>query len=369
VALIIPTLEEIETTMWRDLRASTGITEESESGIARNIVRVLAFQQHQAWIALQSLDNASNPLTAAGSDLDKLGDLFGVTRLSAKKSITTGTGQAIKLTNLTGSVVNVPAGTRVWSVIDPSLAFYTTLDSGLISNGGEAFVDVQAALTGSRYNVGVGQIDSINIKNIQVTNILPIGGGTEVESDNNFRIRILSAVTTLQGANQTSVRMRLLEIPQVSDVLVRNLARGTGTVDVVLYTTDVSPDTQAIIKTEAQRILDETVALGVSAEVKFPTILWVDFSVSLSIKPGSDLRRARVDVASSIRGYIDNLPIATGGTDGNLIFNELISRVQDSNPAILDSELNLKVNGQRVLQMNQTADIGERFFVRQISFN
>lgn len=368
MAITIPSYETLDRNLWESVKLATGVTEDSESGIMRNIVKLFSKNLYDLYSSLQDLDDAGNLSTAAGRDLDNLGELFGLTRLSAKTASTAGTGAAVKLTNTSSVSINVRSGSRVWVSSDSTIVFYTITDSGTIAPGAQAYVDISAGSAGSRYNVAAGKIDSCNIAGISVINELPITGGSSEESDTDFRVRISQALTTFQGANSISIKNSLIQIPQVIDVIIQNLARGTGTIDVVLYTTDISPDSQAQVLSEAQRVLDNTVALGISAKAKFPDVQWVDLTILLTTMPGADVTSIRTNATIAARTYINNLSIGDGNGSGNLIYSELAARIQESDINIIDSSFTMKINNSRVLSMNQIAGSGERFYVRTVNF-
>jgi len=353
---------------WDRVSQATGLTNNTESGIAYNILAAFCSELRDLWMQLEQAERQSNLSTAVGSYLDSIGEFFGVIRRTAKSATSTGTTSSVKFTNNSGGSITIPEGTRVWTTNAVDRAYFTTA-SLVIPAGGQGYVNVTAANVGTFYNTGANTLTNHNaiLSGVTVTNELPILNGRDIETDENYRTRISREILRKEGANLTAIREALMDIPGVRDVILMNLARGTGTIDVFIYS--YARDVPAAVLAECQRVLDEEVAAGVSAIAKAPITVPVDVVVKLQITSSAIFSQTRALVSESIRGYIDNLEIEQGGGEGTLIFQELAARIQESSPDIVDSTVSITIDNIPALRANQTLDVGERFTSRVISIS
>lgn len=359
----VPTVEELTSRMWAAVAAATGLTDTSESSVGYNIVKACATEAVLRWRALADVERAHDFSQATGSDLDRIGEMFGVYRRRASIASSRSTPRGIKFTNPGGATITIPDGTRVWDPDNPDISYFTT-SAITIPGGLEGYVDVEAPAEGEYYNVGAARLVAHNAGGTGATviNEIPITTGTDIEPDSNYRARISQAMRRMEGPNVATLRALLMSVPGVRNATVLNLARGTGTIDVLIegYDREV-PD--AVIAA-CQSAAEETVAAGVSVKIKAPELVYVDVTVLLNLKAGSSFTSVRSSVSEAIRGYIDNLPIEAGGGNGTLYMSELSARVQQADPAILSSKTTLTIDGVPALS-SQTSDqrlqFGQKF--------
>lgn len=146
-----------------------------------------------------------------GNDLDKLAKNFGVVR----KSATPATGVALLTFSDINAAININKGDTVisnngfsyvvsvgTSVLPSAVNFYKSLATKYkdqlefvgITDQYAVEVTVVSSSPGSAANIGVYALSRTNIPGVSnVTNINPFSGGTDNETDSNFRNRILSA--------------------------------------------------------------------------------------------------------------------------------------------------------------------------------
>lgn len=126
---------------------------------------------------------------ASGEYLDHLGALLGVTRLPAGHAVTT-----IKFTLSTSCSCNIviPAGVRVST--GDGAAFTTTAEAVIPSGSQSVSVSAQCVSSGTignGYAPGqVNRIVDVLAFDVKAENLTQTSGGTEIESDENFRERI-----------------------------------------------------------------------------------------------------------------------------------------------------------------------------------
>jgi uncharacterized phage protein gp47/JayE len=107
----------------------------------------------------------------------------------------------------------------------------------------------------------ITSLDTVLPTVISVTNLDPMSGGQEEESDNDFRLRILGEfVGTSGGGNITDYR-RWSAAQGVSRVAVVPVWNGPGTVLVVAMNSDGTPVASTVV-TALQQFLDPVAGLG-----------------------------------------------------------------------------------------------------------
>lgn len=363
-----PQFTELLARSWTKVSAATGLTADHSSAIGYNIIGAFCQELLNLWDQLEYAESQSNISTAVGSNLDSIGEFFGVVRRTSTSATTVGTPNAVKFTNSGLVAASVPGGTRIWATDAPDRAYFTTLNL-LISPGSQGYTDVTAAGEGVYYNTAANTLvnHSLADTNITVTNELPIVTGRDIETDENYRVRISREILRKEGANLTAVREALLEVPGVRDVLITNMARGTGTLDALIYGYD--REVPSAVIDVCQRVLEETVAAGISAVARAPITKSVDVTVKLTLKSSAIFSQVRSMVSAAIRGYIDNLPIEDGTGNGTLVFAELAARVQEASEDIVDSSVSMSVDNIPALKSNQTSSTGERFISRVINIS
>lgn len=216
---------------------------------------------------------------AWGTYLDDHAEELGVERKAASYA-----EGIVRFTGTEGAAVS--EGTEVSTVVatatDEELVFSTT-ESGTISGG---FVDLQviAEQPGAQANVGVGTISEMVSANSgvnTVTNQAATTGGTDVETDEDLRVRVLLALKGASGAGtSTDYERWALAYSGVTSAVVEPVWAGAGTVRVVLTGSDQGPVT-------------DTVKFGLQDELDPPTYVSVTTGVV-------DLPLATINVESTV---------------------------------------------------------------------
>lgn len=355
----VPTIQEVTQRIWAAVSSATGLTDTSESSVGYNIVKACATEIVTRWETLATVEQAHDFTQATGADLDKIGEMFGVYRRRATTASSRNTPRGIKFTNNGGTTVTIDSGTRVWDPENPEISYFTRTTIS-ISAGQEGYVDADAPSAGEYYNVGANRLVASNVGGaVTVINELPITTGSDTETDSGFRARISQALTRMEGPNITALRAVLMSVPGVRNATILNLARGTGTVDVLIEGYDREVPTEVI--NACQTAAEEIIAAGISVTIKAPQLVYVDVTVLLNLKASASFTSVRAAVSETIRGYIDNLPIEQGDGAGTLYMAELSARVQQASPDILSSKTTLTVDGIPALSADQRLSFGQKF--------
>jgi uncharacterized phage protein gp47/JayE len=218
---------------------------------------------------------AAFPATAWGSYLDLHAGTYGLERLAA----TYATGE-VTFTGLTAEVgTQVDAGVTVAVAPvddeDPA-SFVVTADTLWVSSGilSTATAPIRAADAGTGGNVAAGAItilESTVTGATSVTNADSIDGGTEIETDDALRDRILARFQETSAANVATYRSWALKYAGVGRVRV--IAEGLGPGSVVVIVQSLAGDAVSeSIRNGLQDALDPAAAATLTTNSEtFPT--------------------------------------------------------------------------------------------------
>lgn len=194
---------------------------------------------------------------AYGKYLDEIADLFGVTRKTVTLKATT--FLKFSMQNAIGNETLIPKGTR--ATPDGVLLFETDEDTVIASGETEVVVSATATEPGAEYNgFKSGQVNKLvdGVANISaVTNISETAGGTDNETDDLFRERILQAPFSYStaGSENAYKNIALSASEDIADIQVYSSAAGTVNIAVV-KTNGVLPTANDDVITAVQNACD-----------------------------------------------------------------------------------------------------------------
>lgn len=309
----------------------------SPGGFWWDITGAVILEIARLWDALGSeVVAAQFPAFAWGIYLDAHGVTVGLTRKLPAKA-----GGVVTFTGTPG--VFIATGSTVATQppspdADPTI--YETTGPATIPGGGTVSVAVQAINAGAAGNVVATAVTVLlaPIQNITaVSNAQPITGGEDVETDEQFRNRIVLAYQGSQGSGTVAdYQGWALAYPGVGYVTVQPLWAGAGTVRVVVTDTNNRPVPTAVV-TGLQTLLDPTggtglglAPIGAIVTVATPSTLTVNVVAALTLRTGYTLDGAGgtialgTELAQVVHDYIDTLPPNTP-----VILKALVSRLFD----------------------------------------
>ena len=201
--------------------SNLGIMGDMQAGLANGLYGYLD------WIALQM-----TPFTATGEYLEAWGALKGIIR----KPATSASNGAVTFTGTSGTI---PAGVVVYRTDG---AAYTTLAAQTIS-GTTAVVSIAAQVAGSSGNTSVGASMSLAVSiagvNSQGTLSTALTGGSDVETDDELRTRVIQAYSQpSQGGAAADYVRWALNVPGVTRAWCVPSGYGAGTVQVLFMMDD-----------------------------------------------------------------------------------------------------------------------------------
>ena len=265
--------------------------------------------------------------TAVGKNLDSACSDYGITRREATKAET--------VVEVTGDPGNYSGVTGYAGEI----AFL--LDDFVIEGAGAVQVRAVCMTAGEQGNVAAGSIteaDSIHIR--KITNPEDAEGGYDRESDDVLRQRALEHIRTPAiSGNIAHYIQWAKEIPGVHKVKVFDLARGNGTVDVVLIANDNEPAPESLVTDVAEYIESQR---PIGADVLVTSAEAVELQVEAAVLVKSGYTESMV--TARLQELLDRYCEDTAFLSTVVSYLGIVALVFDC-PGVVDVE-NARINGQ-----------------------
>jgi uncharacterized phage protein gp47/JayE len=289
----------------------------------------------QYWQIQQTYENSFIE-TGYGEDLSELVKILGITRLPATQSV----GQ-VKFYRETPAAQDytIPAGTLVESIPDnvgDTIQFETLQNVILLSGTTEIYADVQSVDAGANTNITAGRILVINDPPIgieSVINVESMTGGEDEETDDDLKVRAQSALEASGLGTINAIESKLISTPGVKSVNVIDMARGIGTMDILVLGETLPMSTTQ--KNELIAIVQGIKAGGIDFLITEPTVSNVNLNITLTLTSGTVLADVNTAVNEAINTYFSKLNI--GDT---LIRNQLAKDILNSSDGIIDITIN-----------------------------
>jgi len=169
---------------------------------------------------------------AAGGDLDRIGEFFGIPRRGASRAYDY-TWLNLRIKNVSDSPIDIPPGMTVRS----SKMTYHTLNQNAITLQPNEWTSLAfiADEEGENGNCGIGEINSCDIDGLLVQNLAPVVTGADVEDDESYRYRISKVRYLRMGGNIDAIDAAIRSLPFVADIDVKT-GKIPGTIEVTIYT-------------------------------------------------------------------------------------------------------------------------------------
>lgn len=340
--MIVRSSEQILGAALSRLTRETDVTITSPGGVARTFFEIVAEELGYDFRIMDANISSLFVSSAGGAALDKLGTIFGVARQESHSEIDANEGRLYFYLNSVsdhqpGSSdidasydVVIPAGTFVsTSGVE---TWMTTADCTIATGSHMAFASVKPVTT-TINSVGVGTVVNHNLDpaifpNVYVYNRMDLEVFDDIESDGNYRYRIVNAINLAAKGNALALRLAALGTPGVRDCKVVPLANGVGTVRVV-----VVPDASGINDangyfSDAQLNVMSAASAGDIIEIVRPNETRIDIKAVVS---GGVSDREITAMKGNIRRYLASLSIGDPVSSAR-ITNEAIS----SSPNVKD---------------------------------
>ncbi len=292
--------------------------DQAQGSMAYNLIQPLAIELAKIWTALDQAVEYGFAQSTYGLFLDARAEEHGVTRKAA--TVATGT---VEFTGTASTVI--PAGTQVSNTVlagspDTPQIFQTDAE-GTVGGGGTVDVDVTAVEAGTAGNLPAAAIDRMVtvVAGISaVTNAAELTGGTDEETDEVLRARLLAAIAAREGAGTADdYESWALEVSGVGAATTEALWAGAGTVRVMILDTDLAPAGGALI-TAVDDYIETLRPIGADVTIATPSLDTHAISATLTMETGFTVVGVTTAVEEAIQAYYDSL-----GTGDDVIYNEV----------------------------------------------
>lgn len=280
--------------------------------------------------------------TSENEDLDTWMNDFGLTRLeatSASGSVTFG-----RFTATTSAVVPIGAevetadGTQAFQVVlDTSNSAYSAPLSGYLLPIGVSTVAVPvlAVSPASAGNVVAGAVSVMTtaISGVDyVNNAAPFAGGSDAESDPDFRTAFVAYIQALSRGTVPAIKFAITRLKLGVQATVIENALPNGTVDNGFLTITVDDGTGAppsSLLANAQAVVEGYRAGGIRGGVFSPVVLNASISVSIETADGYDHNALVGLVSSAVTTFVNTLPLGAA-----LPYTKLAQIVYEASPGV-----------------------------------
>lgn len=347
---------ELEGEAIDELEQGGVLTNMSSGGRVRSLLSVLSSRCGRVMDALDINTAMGFATSGSGYFLDLIGAGVGVDRKDAAACTVSKEDNNIRFYVSSGALSDylpsllIPANTTIQDS-SGSIQYTVPSDVQFADGATETYVPAVAIGTGAAYRVGRGMLTahSLGIAQILVTNERGIANGEDIESDANYRYRILNHRAAIVTGNEVALRFAALSTPGVADVVFQRHFNGPGTVDLLLL--PIGNKTSESTINAARARVAAVASAGDYVNVRGPRYVSItvdtriDFVRSVAESEKADIRTA---VRTAQIDYLDDIPMG-----GSLIIQELRARTQEASPKILDHEiLCMGINGRAQILKN-----------------
>ncbi|MFB6364464.1 baseplate J/gp47 family protein [Paenibacillus elgii] len=303
--------EQIRDELFADITKNTGWTDGTSGALAYTLANVIARALRVVWFMLEQILKLFFVSTSKGSFLERRCNERGVFRKQGTKSKGT-----VNLTRSTAAPVgsSITQGT-VLSTMDQKIEF--TVDSTVTLPAGWTSIPVPVTcnIPGTAGNLAAGvQLRIVSAQVVGVQNIAVaasgLTGGTDTESDEQLRDRYLYTIRNpLNGGTPSDYVVWATSIPGVLSAIPLPLARGNGTVDVVISDGGI-PSDELVQKVSSY--VRTKCPIGADARVIKPTATVVNVTGAVTADQGYTNAVLAPLVKQAVVNYLAKVPI--GGT-------------------------------------------------------
>ncbi len=314
------TYEEILNRMLGEYRKLSGVEPSKASDIYVRMC-VLAGEIYNTAVNMDWLKRQMFVGTATGEYLDYHGEQRGITRRGSSPSL----GEVVFSIDI-GAIIDfvIPKGTVVSTSGEEPLCFETTSPATLKQGDCSVRVPVRAISHGSKYNVAPGKISVIVTAlsgNMKVTNPETCESGTDTESDESLRERVIASYKTPSNSTNCAYYEKVAtEIPGITAAAAVPKGRGAGTVDVYVASSGSSVADETLNK--VQDTLSRLREVNVDVLVKRAVPAIVHINLKIDVCDGYEFEDVKEACTEALRNYID-----TRGVGGNVLLTEAGERV------------------------------------------
>lgn len=305
-----------------------------EGSIIRAFMESVAAELGNAY-AIVSLSWTQQLVTqASGGSLDSLGALYGISRrqVSYESSyssfyfyLASSSTHQLGIPNTTADTLfTIPEGTLVQTsddVVGDTYAFETTAAVTFEEGDSIHYVTLSPVTSDIAINVAANMLrvhdyDGTGYEQLYCVNPIEINTNTEVESDDDYRVRIIQAVRNLACATNVAIRLAALSVDHVRDAKIVERYYGPGTALVIIVLDSLGSNTHF---QEVRTAIDDVRPAGSLLTLVEAAEIPVDITYAYSTTTGDALGIVQRAIESAATSYINSLSIGQTFSRGMLV--------------------------------------------------
>lgn len=289
-------------------------------------LRVLAGEIYRLQARIEWLERQAFPHTADGKYLDLHGAQRGVERGGGGRA--SGVLSFSRYVPVSFDLV-VPKGTVCASYGGEAVEYETTEDAVLSAGEVTATVPARAVEAGSQGNAAAGYINTLvdQVNGIEyVTNTAAFTGGSDQESDEDYRKRILDGISRLEGYGSPGYYERTA-LEQEGVFSAQAVGDGVGNVNVYIWGSGAAPESGVLEKTA--QALEKVRPVGAALTVKQAATKRIMVACYLTMRTGASFAQAKTAVTAALNQWF-----AGKGVGDPALLSDINRVVLDADPAI-----------------------------------
>ncbi|KLU66296.1 baseplate J-like protein [Desulfosporosinus acididurans] len=303
------TYDQIVQELQADMVANGSVATDFSSGSQiQTMINVAARGYYTHWYMLELLVELFFVASSEGPFLDLRVGERGITR----KLGSAATG-SISFTRTTPCPVNTDIldGTT-FSTLDGSVSVTTNADTPLASGWTSGSVEVTCTKVGVAGNLAAGtqlRIVGPTPSGLQTITVGAGGltGGVDEETDDQLRARYLYTIQNpADGGTPGDYQVWASQVTGVTNEQVFPLARGNGTVDVVIASNGIP---SADLVAQVQSVISANRPIGADAQVKAPTANTTDVTGTITPATGYTFATLQPVVFEAITNHLNSVSI------------------------------------------------------------
>lgn len=271
-----------------------------EGGFSQDIIGSVAYEL--ANIYDTEMSNITDKVfvdTATGSDLDKVGADYGITRRQSSASIV-----YLEIEGIEGAVVNQNVKATYNNLV------FTVQEYKVIGSSGTVLVKAQCDTTGSIGNVAANTITEFvgtPAGLTSVNNPQPAYDGFDVETDDDYRARIkLYLAEDAVNCNEAQYKLWALEVTGVKTAVVKDASTmGAGNVGVYISSTTGTVSQDLIDAVKAY--IEERQFINANLIVSALTSININTVARVRLKTGATLDSVIQEYSETLAEYLETV--------------------------------------------------------------
>lgn len=278
------------------------LSEMAASGMAVNegsfcwhVASSVAWRIYNTYIDIRRLIPIAYIDETSGEYIDRRASEVGIVRKPGLKAV-----GAVTVNGTDGTVI--PAGTAFATA--GGLVFYTDADAVIAE--GEIEIGVTAAEIGNAYNIAAGKITAMPVAIYGVSgfvNAAAFTGGEDREADAALFARWQEYwLKPATSGNANEYRQWALSVDGVGYAKVLPLARGAGTVDIIIADENIDPPPSATVAA-CQAYIDSVRPIGADADVVAASAKTVNVAATVNVEATVTAEDVETALAASIAAY------------------------------------------------------------------